>query len=75
MNDLFFAKVKWRLYLDHGLGTFNNWLTLKKDRLEREEVVKALRHPEIQEFAKVEISVCEARIQEIKDLLTEVGVE
>ena len=67
--DANLAKTIWVLYLRHGLGEYNNWLTMKKDHLERAEVVAGLRFPHTRQAAENTIRGYRQKITEIEQLL------
>lgn len=65
------ALTIWKVYSLHGLEEFNNWLTLKRDRLKREEVVEALTYKEVLNNAHETIKVYKDKIAEIEQLIKE----
>jgi hypothetical protein len=65
------AKVKWSLYLQHGLKPFDNWLSLKRDQLKRDDIVAALDYEIVKQYAKNTIEECRSRIAEIESMLAE----
>ena len=73
--DEHLAKVKWSLFLKYGLEPFDNWLTLKRDKLKREDVVKALQFDSVRVFARNTITEYHRRIELIESLLAECGTE
>ena len=66
-----FSRVAWTLYMDHGFADFPNWVSMKHDCIKREEVVAALRRPEIRAGAINAISTFGRKIDEICGLLKE----
>jgi hypothetical protein len=71
LDDAYFAGVVFALYREHGLGQFNNWYTLKKDSIERSEVLDAIRFPEVRKSAENLVASYKAKIEEIEGMLTE----
>jgi hypothetical protein len=65
------AKVKWSLYLQYGLKPFDNWLSLKRDQLKRDDIVAALDYKTVKQYAKNTIEECRSRIIEIEAMLAE----
>jgi hypothetical protein len=65
------AKVKWSLYLQYGLKPFDNWLSLKRDQLKRDDIVAALDYETVKQYAKNTIEECRSRIAEIESMLAE----
>lgn len=65
------AKAVWSLYREHGLGRFANWLSMKYDNIDRQEVVQALRFPETRKAAENLIAHYRVKIQEIESILAE----
>jgi len=65
------AKVKWSLYLQYGLKPFDNWLSLKRDQLKRDDIVAALDYETVKQYAKNTIEECRNRIIEIEAMLAE----
>lgn len=70
-RDGHFASVKYQLYRKHGLELFNNWLLMRRDKLERSEVVESLTYPGVRELAKHDIDDMLNKIEELKILLVE----
>ena len=48
----FAAIATFRMYMQFGLGRFDNWLSMRRDDISRERVVQALRYPHVLEYAK-----------------------
>lgn len=48
----FAAIATFRMYMQHGLGRFDNWLSMRRDDMSRARVVQALRYPHVLEYAK-----------------------
>ena len=69
--DEHLAKVKWSLFIRYGLEPFDNWLTLKRDKLSREDVVKALQFNSVRGFARNTIEDHRRKIELIEALLVE----
>jgi hypothetical protein len=65
------ASLIWALYFKYGLGEFTNWLSMKKDRIERDKVVAALRFQLARKAAVNTIKNYRERINEIEELLAE----
>lgn len=65
------AKTTWALYAKYGLGEFTNWLTSRVDRISRDDVIQALKHPRIREYAKGFVKNRELKVLEVKQLLKE----
>lgn len=73
--DEHLAKVKWSLFLKYGLESFDNWLTLKRDKLKREDVVKALQFDSVRAFARNTVNDYRRKIELIESLLAECWAE
>lgn len=71
VTDADFAKTVFALYREHGLGKFANWLTMKKDSVERIEVVEAMRFPETRNAAEKLVEFYQFKIDEIKSMMGE----
>jgi hypothetical protein len=69
--DVQHARIIWSLYQKHGVGEYNNWLTLRKDRLPRESVVEALTFDVVAMQARAAVESHKASIVEIESLLAE----
>lgn len=69
--DEHLAKVKWSLFLRYGLEPFDNWMTLRRDKLERADVVKALQFETVRKYARNTIKDSRAKIELIEALLVE----
>ena len=71
INDERSAKTVWHLYREYGLGKFANWLSMKTDSIEREEVLRALRFPETRKAAKKRVEYYKTKLEELESMLSE----
>jgi hypothetical protein len=69
--DADFAKTVFALYREYGLGQFANWLTMKNDSIQRQEVVESLQFPEVRKSAEELIEFYRFKIDELKSMLAE----
>lgn len=66
-----FAGVKYQLYQKYGLDLFDNWLLMRRDKIERSEVVESLTYPAVREMAESDIQNMRDKIEEIQTLMAE----
>lgn len=71
IDDANYAKVVFGLYCEHGLGKFANWLTMKQDSIQREEVVQSLMYPETRKAAQKLLEYYKFKIGELESMLAE----
>jgi hypothetical protein len=70
-RDEYFARAHFQLYAAHGLGKFGNWLTMKYDQLDRNEVIQALQYESVREMAISRLSHLNNQIIELRQLMRE----
>ncbi len=70
-RDEIFAGVKYQLYQKYGLDLFDNWLLMRRDKLERSEVVESLTYHTVREMAENDIQNMRNKIEEIQKLMAE----
>jgi hypothetical protein len=61
----------WALYMDHGIGEYDNWLTMQKSRITRKDVLNALENDRVRDAAEAALARLEAKAKEIRGLLSE----
>jgi hypothetical protein len=66
-----FARAHFQLYVAHGLGQFGNWLTMKYDQLDRNEVIQALQYESVREMALSRLTYLDSQIKELRQLMRE----
>lgn len=71
IKDPISAKSIWHLYCEYGLGRFANWLSMKYDNIDRQEVVQSLRFPETRKAAEKLVEHYRFKIEEIESMLAE----
>lgn len=69
--NLFNARIVWGLYCKYGLGKYDNWLTMKKDKINRDDVVNSLHFDEIKIMAENRIKYHKSKIDEIESMIKE----
>ena len=65
------SHVRYALYLDYGIGAFKNWLSMRDDKLSREDVVKALRVQAVRKLAVADVARLRKKADELEDMLKE----
>lgn len=65
------ARVKFQLYAIHGIGEFNNWLDMRQNRIERQEVLDSLAFPSVRKLAMQRLARLRCQVAELDGLLVE----
>lgn len=65
------ANSIFQLFTEHGLDPFQNWLTMKMDKLDRSQLVEAAKLPEVRDSMQIWRAMMHARLLELESILQE----